>query len=188
MVKNPGIARGTSPTVRSRPKKPAEFPMSSSDAPPDLKVVIPKRPSSASRGRPITSSAKSSSADATAVKPRQKSCSPLRIRVNGSAYNSGSTILSRSRGYSNGSDDVNPVLMGTQMVERVVNMRKLAPPKQDNQPSNDNSTKKSSSSQEKPGFGRSLSKKSLDMAIRHMVNISSQVLLQMLCITKIGIW
>lgn len=60
---------------------------------------------------------------------------------------------------------MNPVLIGTKMVERVVNMRKLAPPKQDKHVSHDNPRK---SSQENSGFGRSLSKKSLDMAIRHM--------------------
>lgn len=69
---------------------------------------------------------------------------------------------SRGRVYSSGgrsskiSDDVNPVLMGTQMVERVVNMRKLPPPKHDD--NNMNS-----------GFGRTLSRSSLDMAMRHMV-------------------
>lgn len=91
----------------------------------------------------------------------------MRRQVNASAYNTAGNVLSKSKGYSNGNDDVNPVLEGTKMVERVVNMRKLAPPK-DSQPSNDNSTKKSSLSQDNSGFGRSLSKKSLDMAIRHM--------------------
>ncbi|XP_048634557.1 uncharacterized protein LOC106448996 [Brassica napus] len=74
---------------------------------------------------------------------------------------------SRGRVYSSGgrsskiSDDVNPVLMGTQMVERVVNMRKLPPPKHDD--NNMNS-----------GFGRTLSRSSLDMAMRHM-NIKRSV-------------
>ncbi|KAL0666423.1 hypothetical protein Bca4012_029127 [Brassica carinata] len=67
---------------------------------------------------------------------------------------------SRGRTYSYGGssayNDVNPVLMGTQMVERVVNMRKLPPPKQDDSISS--------------SFGRtlSLSRSSLDMALRHM--------------------
>ncbi|KAJ0259595.1 Uncharacterized protein HA466_0059250 [Hirschfeldia incana] len=74
---------------------------------------------------------------------------------------------SRGRGYISGgrsskiSDDVNPVLMGTQMVERVVNMRKLPPPKH-----NDNNMNL--------GFGRTLSRSSLDMAMRHM-NIKHSV-------------
>lgn len=78
-------------------------------------------------------------------------------------------MIVKSRKYSIPNDEVNPVLMGTQMVERVVNMRKLAPPKQDDPNSNHtNSSGKSSSSQDSSGFGRSLSKKSLEMAMRHM--------------------
>ncbi|GFP94373.1 hypothetical protein PHJA_001581700 [Phtheirospermum japonicum] len=118
------------------------------------KTSLPKRPASASRGRP--------SAPASSVgKPRQKSSSPVKTRgPNGNA-------VIKSRGYSGGGDDeVNPVVMGTKMVERVVQMRKLAPPKQDGYVSiNDNAKKPTL---DNSGFGRSLSKKSLDMAIRHM--------------------
>ncbi|ESQ52472.1 hypothetical protein EUTSA_v10017516mg, partial [Eutrema salsugineum] len=67
------------------------------------------------------------------------------------AYSSGD----RSMGRSKISNDVNPVLLGTQMVERVVNMRKLPPPKHDGNMSSG-------------GFGRNLSRSSLDMALRHM--------------------
>jgi hypothetical protein len=67
--------------------------------------------------------------------------------------------------------------MGTKMVERVINMRKLAPPKQDDKHSpHGNLSGKSSSSPDSLGFGRTLSKKSLDMAIRHMVCISFHVM------------
>uniref|UniRef100_A0A1J3JUH7 Uncharacterized protein n=2 Tax=Noccaea caerulescens TaxID=107243 RepID=A0A1J3JUH7_NOCCA len=85
------------------------------------------------------------------------------------AYSSGDRSTSRGRVYSSGdrsterskiSNDVNPVLMGTQMVERVVNMRKIPPPKQDDNMSS--------------GFGRNLSRSSLDMALRHM-NIRSSI-------------
>ncbi|CAH2058844.1 unnamed protein product [Thlaspi arvense] len=65
-----------------------------------------------------------------------------------------STSRGRATGRSKISNDVNPVLLGTQMVERVVNMRKLPPPKQDDSMSS--------------GFGRNLSRSSLDMALRHM--------------------
>lgn len=74
-----------------------------------------------------------------------------------------------NRGYSRANDNVSPVVMGTKMVERVVNMRKLAPPRLDGTNSSHNLSGKSSSSPDTSGFGRSLSKKSLDMAIRHMV-------------------
>ncbi|XP_012850335.1 PREDICTED: uncharacterized serine-rich protein C215.13-like isoform X1 [Erythranthe guttata] len=151
-------SRGTSPTVKSRPSKPSENILSSSQNP---KVSsVPKRPVSASR------STRSSSSSNEKPKPRQKSCSPPKVRASviRSGYKTGSKILSRS---SNGvDDDVNPVLMGTKMVDRVVNMRKLAPPKQDEYAVSSDNTRKSS--HENSGFGRSLSKKSLDMAIRHM--------------------
>ena len=68
-------------------------------------------------------------------------------------------------------DDVSPVVIGTKMVERVINMRKLAPPRQDDKHSPGLSGK-SASSPDSSGFGRTLSKKSLDMAIRHMVSSS----------------
>lgn len=74
-----------------------------------------------------------------------------------------------SRGRSKVNDNVSPGMMGTKMVERVINMRKLAPPMMDNKNSpRGNLSGKSSSSPDSTGFGRTLSKKSLDMAIRHM--------------------
>ncbi|KAL3839407.1 hypothetical protein ACJIZ3_023998 [Penstemon smallii] len=154
LLKNPMPSSITS----SRPLKPLEKLSVSHNGPQTQKVIMPKRPASASRGRP---SAILSSSNG---KPRQKSLSPVKVRAPSSAIarKNGSLMVSRSRGQGNGGDEVNPVLMGTKMVERVVNMRKLAPPKQDDNLSNDNSLRKSSQ------FGRSLSKKSLDMAMRHM--------------------
>jgi len=63
-------------------------------------------------------------------------------------------------------------MMGTKMVERVINMRKLAPPRSDDKGSPHGNLSAKSSSPDSAGFGRTLSKKSLDMAIRHMVCIS----------------
>ncbi|KAL8526695.1 hypothetical protein ACS0TY_015773 [Phlomoides rotata] len=143
-LKNPVVQ-----TVKSRPSKALDAP----------KTSMPKRPASASRGRPAAQ---------LSSKPRQKSCSPAKVRApnDNNARKFGNILLSRSQGYGNGgNDNVNPVLMGTKMVERVVNMRKLAPPKRDELVSLDKTKK---SSQDNSGFGRSLSKISLDMAIRHM--------------------
>ncbi|XP_057801242.1 uncharacterized protein LOC131016543 isoform X2 [Salvia miltiorrhiza] len=163
VLKSSVPSRGASPVVKSRPSKPSDLLSSSQDTDQNMKVSsAPKRPASASRGRVSSHSTSSNE------KPRQKSCSPARVRapVSSAAHRTGSSkVMSRSRGYSNGGDDVNPVVMGTKMVDRVVNMRKLAPPKQDEYASQENSRK---SSQENSGFGRSLSKKSLEMAIRHM--------------------
>ncbi|KAK9289307.1 hypothetical protein L1049_007462 [Liquidambar formosana] len=170
MSKNPVSSRGNSPIVKSRPWKPSEMPGFSLDAPPNLKTSMPERPASASRGRPGAPGAKLSSVVAGSNgRPRQQSCSPSRGRVPYlNAYGNGSSIPAKSRAHSNGSDDVNPVLIGTQMVERVINMRKLAPPKQDDHRSHSNPVGKSSSFPDSSGFGRTLSKKSLDMALRHM--------------------
>ncbi|KAG9453974.1 hypothetical protein H6P81_006878 [Aristolochia fimbriata] len=168
--KNPIPSRGTSPTVKSRPWKPSEMPGFSLEAPPNLRTSLPERPLSASRGRPGAPSSRSSSVEPTPNgRPRRQSCSPSRGRApNGSIHSSGSSILA-SRSHSNGSDSPSPVLIGTKMVERVINMRKLAPPKQDEQRSSlGNAAGKSSSSPDSSGFGRTLSKKSLDMALRHM--------------------
>lgn len=171
ILKNQLPSRGTSPTVKSRPWKPSEMPGFSHDAPPNLKAPVPERPASTSRSRPGPTSAQYSSTVSSSIRrPRRQSCSPSRGQaLNGSANNKGNSVLSLNRGHSIGGDDVNPVLIGTKMVERVVNMRKLAPPKHDDHLfKNSNSSGKSLSSQENSGFGRSLSKMSLDMALRHM--------------------
>ncbi|XVF55104.1 hypothetical protein PTKIN_Ptkin06aG0009600 [Pterospermum kingtungense] len=162
-------SRGTSPTVKSRPWKPSEMPGFSHDAPPNLRTSLPERPVSASRGRPGATSVRSSSVDSISNgRPRRQSCSPARIRASsGSVGVNGSSIRSVRRADPNDSDNESPVVIGTKMVERVVNMRKLVPPKQDGNPRN-NPTAKLSTSLDSLGFGRTLSKKSLDMAIRHM--------------------
>ncbi|KAF2568308.1 hypothetical protein F2Q68_00028102 [Brassica cretica] len=107
---------------------------------------------SSSVGKSVPTAAKSTSLTIREIPARPVSDSRGRV------YSSGGRSMGRS---SKISDDVNPVLMGTQMVERVVNMRKLPPPKYDD--NNMNS-----------GFGRTLSRSSLDMAMRHM-NIKRSV-------------
>ncbi|GAB4831933.1 hypothetical protein Ancab_005948 [Ancistrocladus abbreviatus] len=167
--RNPVPSRGTSPTVRSRPWKPSEMPGFSLDAPPNLRTSLPERPLSATRGRPGASIARFSSVEpANNGRQRRQSCSPSRGRAsNGGVHSSGSSVPAASRGHSRVTDDVSPVVIGTKMVERVINMRKLAPPRHDDKHSPSLSGK-SSSSPDSLGFGRTLSKKSLDMAIRHM--------------------
>ncbi|KAI4306813.1 hypothetical protein L6164_030058 [Bauhinia variegata] len=167
----PVPSRGTSPTVRSRPWKPSEMPGFSLDAPPNLRTTLPDRPLSATRGRPGAPTSRSTSVEpASSGRPRRQSCSPSRGRSsNGSLHPSGSSVPAVSRGHSKVNDNVSPVVIGTKMVERVINMRKLVPPKLDDKNSpRGNLSSKSSSSPDSSGFGRTLSKKSLDMAIRHM--------------------
>ncbi|XP_020205630.1 mucin-5AC isoform X2 [Cajanus cajan] len=161
---------GPSPTVKSRPWKPSEMPGFSLDAPPNLRTTLPERPLSTTRGRPGAPSPRSSSVDpAFSGRPRRQSCSPSRGRSsNGISHPTGSSMPAVNRTYSKANENVSPVVMGTKMVERMINMRKLAPPRLDNRNPSHNLSGKSSSSPDSSGFGRSLSKKSLDMAIRHM--------------------
>ncbi|KVI11493.1 mucin-12-like [Cynara cardunculus var. scolymus] len=170
-VKNPASSRGSSPSVKSRPSKnPPEMTGFATEAPPHIKKSLPERPASVSKGRPGLNTVKlpASECNSKAI-PKRSSCSPSRGQVlNGSSNNGVKSGLTKNRGYSNGSDDVNPVLMGTKMVERVVNMRKLAPPRQDYISNQNNTSGKLSVSQDNSGFGRTLSKKSFDMALRHL--------------------
>uniref|UniRef100_A0A1J3F6F3 Zonadhesin n=1 Tax=Noccaea caerulescens TaxID=107243 RepID=A0A1J3F6F3_NOCCA len=168
--KTPAVSRGASPTVRSRPWKPSDMPGFSLETPPNLRTTLPERPLSATRGRPGAPSPRSGSVEPggpTGGRPRRQSCSPSRGRA--PMYTSGSSVPAINRNYSKANDNVSPVLMGTKMVERVINMRKLAPPRpDDNKSSPHGNLSAKSSSPDSAGFGRSLSKKSLDMAIRHM--------------------
>ncbi|XVF40698.1 hypothetical protein PTKIN_Ptkin01aG0135600 [Pterospermum kingtungense] len=164
-------SRGASPTVKPRPWKPPEMPGFSLDAPPNLRTTLPDRPLSATRGRPGAPSSRSSSVEPGPTgRPRRQSCSPSRGRPpNGAMLHfSGSSVPAVSRRYSKVSDNLSPVVIGTKMVERVINMRKLAPPKQDDKHSPHGNLSGKSASPDSSGFGRTLSKKSLDMAIRHM--------------------
>ncbi|XP_027941586.1 mucin-5AC-like [Vigna unguiculata] len=171
-VRQPITSPGTSPTVKSspRPWKPSDMPGFSLDAPPNLRTTLPERALSTTRGRPGAPSSRSASVEPPSIgRPRRQSCSPSRGRSsNGISHPTGSSMPAVNRGYSRANDNVSPVVMGTKMVERVVNMRKLAPPRLDDRNSSHNLSGKSSSSPDTSGFGRSLSKKSLDMAIRHM--------------------
>lgn len=106
---------------------------------------------------------------------RRQSCSPSRGRAPNGVSAPAPTSSSR-RSHINGSSDTNsnsspnPVVIGNKMVERVVHMRRLAPPKHETG-SNVGLTgnKPALSPDGSSGFGRNLSKKSLDMALRHMV-------------------
>ncbi|CAN1303740.1 hypothetical protein LINPERPRIM_LOCUS25957 [Linum perenne] len=163
--KTPVQSRGSSPTpaVKLRaPWNPDEMPGFSNEAPPNLRTSLADRPASATRGRPGARSSSSSSGAASNGRPRQQSSSPARRR---STVSNGMPISVKSISQIIDRDDLHQG-----MVERVGSMRRIAPPKQDDQRSSlSNSSGVSlSSSLDSTGSGRSLSKKSLDMALRHM--------------------
>ncbi|PHU22321.1 hypothetical protein BC332_07428 [Capsicum chinense] len=170
--RNPAASRASSPTVKPRPWKPSDMPGFSLDAPPNLRTSLSDRPISATRGRPGAASVRSSSVEpASNGRVRRQSCSPARGRPpNYVMHSSGSSVPvpSMSRLQAKANDNVSPGMIGTKMVERVINMRKLVPLKQDDRHSPHSNLSAKSSSPDSSGFGRSLSKKSLDMAIRHM--------------------
>ncbi|KAH0686041.1 hypothetical protein KY284_016594 [Solanum tuberosum] len=164
--RNPAASRASSPTVKPRPWKPSDIPGFSLDAPPNLRTSLPDRPISATRGRPGAASVRSSSVQpASNGRVRRQSCSPAIGRPpNGVMHSSGSSVLvpSMSRLHAKAKDNVSPGMVGTKMVERGLNLRPkpqilhLLP------------LELGLGGPDSSGFGRSLSKKSLDMAIRHM--------------------
>ncbi|CAI9768299.1 unnamed protein product [Fraxinus pennsylvanica] len=171
-AKNPVPAVSNSPTMRPKPWKPSDMPGFSLYAPSNLRTSLSDRPASVTRGRPGAPSSRSSSVEPLSNgRVRRQSCSPARgLPPNGNTRSSGSSVPvpSVNRLHAKANDNVSPVLYGTKMVERVINMRKLAPPKQNDKHSPMSNLSGKSSSPDNSGFGRTLSKKSLDMAIRHM--------------------
>ncbi|KAF3584630.1 hypothetical protein F2Q69_00032139 [Brassica cretica] len=176
IVSSKAPSRGTSPTPTvksSKPWKPREMPGFSLEAPPNLRTSVSDRPVSATRGRPGVASAPGSRSSSIergngpisngAGHARRQSCSPSRGRAPVGNTN-GSLPGARGRGKANNGDS--PVAMGNKMVERVVNMRKLGPPRLTE--SGGRGTSKSSSAFNSLGYGRNLSKSSIDMALRHM--------------------
>ncbi|PWA54999.1 proline-rich family protein [Artemisia annua] len=173
LVRSPSTVTNSanSPNARPRPWKPQEMPGYTLDAPPNLRTSLNDRPISNMRGRPGAPSSRSSSIEPVPNgRVRRQSCSPSRGRLpTGVTRKSGTSvpIPALNRAYAKANDNVNPGSYGTKMVERVINMRKLMPPKQDDKHSPQSNLSGKSSSPDS-GFGRSISKKSLDMAMRHM--------------------
>ncbi|KAJ7961251.1 mucin-5AC-like isoform X1 [Quillaja saponaria] len=165
---NPVQSRGISPAVKSRPWKPSEMPGFSADAPQNLRTSLPERPVSTSRSKPGAPSFRSSLVETASIgKLRRDTCSPSKGRtLTGSGHGNRSFFPAMSKSRYRDGDNVNPVEIGTKMVERVVNMRRLAPPMHDHYQSSQNNLAGKSSISD--SFGRTLSKKSLDMAMRHM--------------------
>ncbi|KAF8103784.1 hypothetical protein N665_0185s0056 [Sinapis alba] len=152
-----------SPTLRSRPWEPYEMPGFSLEAPSNLRTTLPDRPQTASSRRTIgfgASSSRSTSIERTVA--RRQSCSPSRNR----APIGNANVPGRAKTSNDTGGLISPVAKGTQMVERVASVRKLAPPRLIEK--GGSNAAKSSSGADGVGFGRNLSKNSFDMALRHM--------------------
>ncbi|KAL4278212.1 hypothetical protein GQ457_03G030090 [Hibiscus cannabinus] len=120
---------------------PSEMPGFSLDASPNLRTTLADRSLSAIRGRPGA---------------------PSRLPNGATVHANGSFVPA----YSKVSENLSPVTIGNKMVERVINMQKRVPPKQVDKHSSPSNLSRKSTSPDSSGL---LSKKSLDIAIRHMV-------------------
>ncbi|KAK7256897.1 hypothetical protein RIF29_30462 [Crotalaria pallida] len=169
VTKNPVQSRGISPSVKSRPWEPSQMPGFSLEAPPNLKTSLSERPASVTRSRPaVPPNSRSSSVEASSNgKSKRQSSTPSKGRAS-SGHSNQSSMQALSRARFTDSNNESPVVIGTKMVERVVNMRKLAPPKNEDHHAAHNNSHGKSTSSDSSGFGLTLSKKSLDMAMRHM--------------------
>ncbi|KAL9315169.1 hypothetical protein ACSQ67_016170 [Phaseolus vulgaris] len=143
-------SRPSSPSPRIRPPPqpivPPDFPL---DTPPNLRTTLPDRPVSAGRSRPggTTLKANGSETQASSVTVPRRHSSPVVSRGRMTEP------LVKSRGYANGhhADAPEP--------RKVAHTPELAARK---------SVKASTTATDNNGFGRTISKKSLDMAIKHM--------------------
>ncbi|RDX70370.1 hypothetical protein CR513_50394, partial [Mucuna pruriens] len=143
-------SRPSSPSPRVRPPPqpivPPDFPL---DTPPNLRTTLPDRPVSAGRSRPgsVTLKANGSETQASSVTMPRRHSSPVvsRGRVTEPA--------AKSRGYANGHHAGAPDSRKVSHAPEVVARK---------------SVKASTTATDNTGFGRTISKKSLDMAIKHM--------------------
>ncbi|CAH8391321.1 unnamed protein product [Eruca vesicaria subsp. sativa] len=175
IVSSKAPSRGTSPTPTLKSSKPREMPGFSLEAPPNLRTSVSDRPISATRGRPGVASAPGSRSNSIergngptsggVGHVRRQSCSPSRGRA--PIGNTNGSLLPGARGRGKVNNGDSPVAMGNKMVERVVNMRKLGPPRL-TESGGGRGTAKSTSAFNSLGYGRNLSKSSIDMALRHM--------------------
>ncbi|KAF9595846.1 hypothetical protein IFM89_005332 [Coptis chinensis] len=141
-------SRGSSPGPRSRPSPqpivPPDFPL---DTPPNLRTTMPDRPVSAGRSRPSAAvSGRGNSEPGLTNPPRRLSSSPIVTR--GRLPDP----PGKGRLHSNG-NSINAV--ESQRTPPVIDPASRRPAK-------------SATATESSGFGRTISKKSLDMALRHM--------------------
>ncbi|KAL5550415.1 hypothetical protein UlMin_000591 [Ulmus minor] len=141
-------SRPSSPSPRVRPPQPVVPPDFPLDTPPNLRTTLPDRPISAGRSRPGASVTSKGNPDppGAATNPRRHS-SPI---VNRGRLTEPS---GRGRVHTNGHSTDGPE---ARKLTHTPDMSMRKP------------VKSSTTASDSTGFGRNISKKSLDMAIRHM--------------------
>ncbi|XP_010244562.1 PREDICTED: mucin-5AC isoform X2 [Nelumbo nucifera] len=141
-------SRGSSPGPRARPSpQPIDLPDFPHDTPPNLRTTLPDRPISAGRSRPsVAVTVRGNLETSGPVNPPRRQSSPIvsRGRL--------AELSGRGRLHTNGHDVEAPELQKTPPVLEPT-VRRLTKP---------------TTTSESTGFGRTISKKSLDMALRHM--------------------
>jgi len=142
-------SRPNSPSPRVRPQQPVVPPDFPLDTPPNLRTTLPDRPLSAGRSRPNVHATMKGNPESvgSVIAPRRHS-SPIVSRGRLTEPSG------KGRVHSNGHIADAPEPRKVSHVSEL-GMRKPV--------------KSSSTASESTGFGRTISKKSLDMAIRHMV-------------------
>ncbi|KAI9074910.1 hypothetical protein K1719_043139 [Acacia pycnantha] len=144
-------SRPSSPSPRARPPPqpvvPPDFPL---ETPPNLRTTMPERPVSAGRSRPgVMVTLKGNSESQAPVNMPKRQSSPIVTRGR----------LTEAMGRSRGLANVNGHHSDVPEMRKVPHAPEAVARK---------SVKASTTSSDSSGFGRTISKKSLDMAIKHM--------------------
>ncbi len=158
-----------SPLVRST--IPAQIPDFSNETPPNLRT---DRSTSATRGRPVINPTIISvqQKPEASPKPRRQSCSPSVMRgrkVESKQENTqgnNTTMTTQKAGRIQTANNGTNVL-GSRMVEKMMNARKSGVDQE-----RESKPKLRGFINESSGYGRMMSKSSLDMALKHMVRFT----------------
>lgn len=174
------MSQGTSLRVKTKPLQPSLIPDFSLETPPNLRTTMPEKAALANRSRPGAPSSVQCTTEAPTVnRPTRQSCSPSRTkgRISYDSLNGDRSSLQTTKLRSNGNHSVTtPVVLGSKTVEKGIDARrslsqgivKQATTQSVSATLQPKETVTSISSQESTGFGRTLSKPALDMALKHM--------------------
>eukprot|EP00249_Psilotum_nudum_P022103 c28373_g1_i1 orf=804-2429(-) len=167
-------SRGSSPTIRRHPWQSSAIPGFSLETPPNLRTTLPERSmsnakaSAASTGPGVTTAKTTRSERSNATnKSRRQLCSPLVTRGQLALDSQGSGITNSKAGkLANGWVETSaPNVMGSSMVENATPLISAALVLENQSVM----ALGKATVQDSSGFGKNVSKKPLDMALRNMV-------------------